>query len=101
MTSSLDWSVKLWNLEASTEPILTVLSPNFDYITDAKWSPINPSMFSTITSGGELQIWDIGVSSTRPRDSIQVIHDGAPGAKTLPSKEAVNKVMWSRDGRQV
>ena len=58
-------------------------------------------MFSTITSGGELQIWDIGVSTTRPRDSIQVIHEANPGARNLPQKEAVNKVMWSRDGRQV
>jgi dynein intermediate chain len=101
LTSSFDCSVKLWNLEVHDKPIVEINSSSFDYIVDVKWSPIGPSIFGMITSAGQLQIWDLSTSTTCPHDSIQLLHDTAGEEGNNRKLEALNKMKWSLDGRQI
>ena len=107
LTSSLDWTVKLWNTIPSlftNEPLLEVVAPSYDYVCDVQWSPVNPALFSTITSGGVLTLWDLSKSTLEAQDSFNIL-------KGLPSSSsgnvnsgvdchscALNKLVWSMDG---
>jgi dynein intermediate chain, cytosolic len=100
LTSSLDWSIKVWSIEASTEPILEINSPSFDSIIDVKWSPLNPSVFAAITSRGALQIWDLSHSTTAPKDTIHFTEEsGHEGVINMTAQFTVHKVNWSHDGK--
>ncbi len=112
LTSSLDWTVKLWNLSNLSKPIVELFSPSYDYVSDVKWSPINPSVFCTITSGGKLALWNLSKSLTEAVDTISIIRqaegnstsDAAAGKKQGSSSSsatgtiALNKLVWSKDG---
>lgn len=114
LTASLDWTVKLWNLAKLDKPILEFFTPSYDYVCDAKWSPINPSVFCTITSGGKLSLWNLSKSTTEAVDTIAVIrqNEGASMAEAASNKNkaqnnnsnnkdatiALNKMVWSKDG---
>ena len=113
LTSSLDWTVKLWNTLPSSfnnEPLLEVVAPSYDYICDVQWSPTNPTLFSTITSGGVLTIWDLSKSILEAQDSFNILKDqsaitnnGNNGISDMNSGIdghlcALNKLVWSVDG---
>jgi WD40 repeat protein len=57
------------------EPLLELVAPTYDYVCDVKWSPVNGSLFSTITSGGVLAIWDISRSIVEPQDSMDILNE--------------------------
>lgn len=99
LTSSLDWTVKLWNTSAGhfEEPLLELLAPTYDYVCDVKWSPLNASLFSTITSAGVVTVWDISKSITEPQDSLNILTDTGASSSTGPTY-ALNKSVWSCDG---
>ena len=107
LTSSLDWTVKLWNLAQSNEPILEFFTPTYDYICGVQWSPVNAPVFSTITSGGAVSLWNLSKSTVEPIDTL-LIHktavgntsnDSAPSVKA--GNAALNKFSWLRDGRKM
>jgi len=105
LTSSLDWSVKLWNLNLSTEPLLEFQTPTYDYVCDVQWSPTHPALFSTITSGGILSLWNLCKSTVEPLDSMTItneptVSDSLKTAITTPSA-ALNRAVWSLDGRRI
>jgi WD40 repeat protein len=130
LTSSLDWTVKLWNLASPggfENPLLELVifssfnfviviqafllisfvldyrlvSATYDYVCDVRWSPTNPAVFCTITSGGVLTLWDLSKSTLESQDYFNVLKDSAssvpPGAGSL----ALNKVAWSLDGSSI
>ncbi|KAL8272547.1 hypothetical protein Esti_003546 [Eimeria stiedai] len=57
LSSSVDWSVKLWSNKNLESPIVS-----FDadaYVYDAKWHPTSPAVFASTDGGGSLQVWNL------------------------------------------
>ena len=86
LTSSFDWTVKLWSTKLQNEQQLTVsacfspglhhLQPmallqsktgtplcsfenNSDYVYDVQWSPTHPAVFASVDGEGRLDFWNI------------------------------------------
>ncbi|RKF63005.1 Cytoplasmic dynein 1 intermediate chain 2 [Erysiphe neolycopersici] len=101
LSSSLDWSVKLWKVRApaatstttvpgqglSVDPILDFTRE--DVVYDAAWSPIKPGVFSIVDGAGNLEVWDITVD-------IEV-----PLAKVSPSTRKDSRSMMTRSLNKV
>ncbi|KAL0936487.1 cytoplasmic dynein 1 intermediate chain 2 [Colletotrichum truncatum] len=100
LSSSLDWSVRLWKVRApaatSTAGGEPTVSPLIDFVRedvvyDAQWSPIKPSVFALVDGAGWLELWDITVETEEPvaRISPSTRKDG----RTMLAK-SLNKVAW-------
>lgn len=111
LSSSLDWSVKLWRVRppATTSTSATAsltaaqtVSPLLDItredvIYDARWSPHRPGVFSLVDGAGNLEVWDLYTDTE------------IPVASATPSKgrsgtmiKSLNKVAWEeREGRRI
>jgi len=108
LSSSLDWSVKLWKVRApaATSTVGTGLlgtitgetqvAPLLDFVRedvvyDAAWSPVRPGVFSLVDGAGWLELWDITVETEEPvaRISPSARKDG----RTMLSK-SLNRVTW-------
>nr|CAG8515002.1 5191_t:CDS:10 [Entrophospora candida]CAG8593231.1 14951_t:CDS:10 [Entrophospora candida] len=71
LTSSVDWTVKLWKAKSITKPSMEVqnIFPIFsfegadDYVYDVKWSPIHPALFGTVDGKGNFSIWNINADT--------------------------------------
>ena len=97
LTCSVDWTVKLWSVSDSLDsinnshnksnnnssssntndgasPLAEFRSVSYEYVTDVEWSPINPSVFATISCGGEVTIWDIVRSTTDASAVLKLSH---------------------------
>lgn len=96
LSSGVDWTVKLWSPAYSDAPLASFVSHSYDYMCDAKWSPVHPSLFATASSNGTLGLWNIASSLEDPltgKDGIIV--DSEAGQRGL------NKISWSLDGRRI
>ncbi|KAI2628325.1 cytoplasmic dynein-like protein 1 intermediate chain 2 [Xylaria nigripes] len=104
LSSSLDWSVKLWKVRApaATSTIVesagTAIPPLLDFVRedvvyDAAWSPVRPGVFALVDGAGSLELWDITVETEIPVAKISPTprKDG----RQLLSK-SLNKVAWER-----
>ncbi|KAG4220107.1 hypothetical protein PC116_g31414, partial [Phytophthora cactorum] len=102
LSSSLDWSVKLWKVRApaATSTIVesagTAVPPLLDFVRedvvyDAAWSPVRPGVFALVDGAGSLELWDITVEYEIPVAKISPTprKDG----RQLLSK-SLNKVAW-------
>jgi dynein intermediate chain len=89
LTTSFDWSVKLWNLKEPGKALYS-FENNSDYVYDVQWSPINPALFATVDGTGRLDLWNLINDSEQPTASLVI--DGAP---------ALNKVRWNQSGNQL
>ncbi|OTA52548.1 WD40 repeat-like protein [Hypoxylon sp. EC38] len=102
LSSSLDWSVKLWKVRApaATSTIVesagTTVPPLLDFVRedvvyDAAWSPVRPGVFALVDGAGSLELWDITVETEIPVAKISPTprKDG----RQLLSK-SLNKVAW-------
>ena len=109
ISSSLDWSVKLWKVRAPAATSTTGaadgnVSPLIDFVRedvvyDARWSPVKPSVFALVDGAGWLELWDIAVETEEPvsRISPSTRQDG----RTMLSK-SLNKVAWEpNDGKRL
>lgn len=101
LSSSLDWSVKLWKVRApaATSTIGTGdgnIAPLIDFVRedvvyDAKWSPVRPSVFALVDGAGWLEIWDIALETEEPVSRISP--SSRKDGRTMLSK-SLNKVCW-------
>ncbi|KAK5806869.1 hypothetical protein VI817_001127 [Penicillium citrinum] len=110
LSSSLDWSVKLWRVRApattasatSGTAAAQVVSPILDItredvVYDARWSPHRPGVFSLVDGAGNLEVWDLYTDTE------------VPIARASPSRgpnsgisRSLNKVAWEeREGRRL
>ncbi|TVY55487.1 Cytoplasmic dynein 1 intermediate chain 2 [Lachnellula cervina] len=111
LSSSLDWSVKLWKVRApaatsttgitgeghSVAPILDFTRE--DVVYDAAWSPIKPGVFSLVDGAGNLEVWDITVDVEVPLAKVQP--SGRKGGRSIMSK-SLNRVAWEEtEGKRV
>ena len=101
LTSSLDWSVKLWNFMPQDDhsrngplstrttatqnrsdhatsqlcPLFEFITPTYNYVSDVQWCPNNPALFSTITSCGHLSLWNLCKSVSEPIETVSISSD--------------------------
>jgi len=57
LTSSFDWTVKLWSMKEN-RPLYS-FEDNGDYVYDVAWSPVHPALFATVDGTGRLDLWDL------------------------------------------
>jgi dynein intermediate chain len=88
LTSSLDWTIKLWNSK-ETEPLYT-FNDNRDSVYDLKWSPNRSTVFASVDGMGYIDVWDLNKDFHGPSASIKV-----------DESIALNKVTWTKSGKQV
>ncbi|RKF77656.1 Cytoplasmic dynein 1 intermediate chain 2 [Golovinomyces cichoracearum] len=111
VSSSLDWSVKLWKVRApaatsttavtgqgqSVVPILDITRE--DVVYDAAWSPVKPGVFSIVDGGGNLEIWDVTHDIEVPLSRVSP--SGRKDGRNMMNK-SLNKVAWEpSDGKRV
>lgn len=65
LTSSFDWTVKLWSPKFKTEPLITFESSD-DYVYDVSWNRANPSLFTAVDGEGYIDLWDISKDVETP-----------------------------------
>ncbi|CAL5868625.1 uncharacterized protein PFLUO_LOCUS2852 [Penicillium psychrofluorescens] len=110
LSSSLDWSVKLWRVRPPTttasatsgtadpqvvSPILDITRE--DVVYDARWSPHKPGVFSLVDGGGNVEVWDLYTDTE------------VPVVRTTPTRgrggilsRSLNKIAWEeREGRRL
>jgi dynein intermediate chain, cytosolic len=111
LTSSVDWTVKLWNIQrigTAPSPIFEFSASAFDYYSSVRWCPIHPGIFTTITSGGVLMLWNLCQSIVEPVATLQLHQEEREGGKvsatpavTAVSMSALNKTVWTADGKKL
>lgn len=110
LSSSLDWTVKLWKVRAPAAvpsvpvagagqvgaPILDLARD--DIVYDAAWSPVKPGVFAVVDGAGQVEVWDITLDTE------------VPVAKARPSERpgrdlagrSLNRVAWEgQDGKRL
>uniref|UniRef100_A0A672IWZ2 Cytoplasmic dynein 1 intermediate chain 2-like n=1 Tax=Salarias fasciatus TaxID=181472 RepID=A0A672IWZ2_SALFA len=88
ISSSFDWTVKLWSTK-STRPLYS-FEDSCDYVYDTMWSPTHPALFACVDLSGRLDLWNLNNDTEVPTASVSV--DGAP---------ALNRVRWSHAGKEI
>nr|UWX08043.1 dynein cytoplasmic 1 intermediate chain 1 [Eriocheir sinensis] len=88
LTSSFDWTVKLWSVK-ETKPLYS-FEDNGDYLYDVAWSPIHPALFTTVDGTGRIDLWNLNQDTEVPTASTVV--EGNP---------ALNRVSWTNNGQQI
>ncbi|KAJ3148765.1 hypothetical protein HDU89_004615 [Geranomyces variabilis] len=97
LTSSADWTVKLWRAKSASKPSMVpqAIAPlcSFDdaddYVYDVKWSPTHPSMFGSVDGSGRFDIYDLNSEIEVPTVSL-----------TTGTGRALNKLAWDKEGRR-
>ncbi|KAI5249831.1 cytoplasmic dynein intermediate chain [Aureobasidium subglaciale] len=112
ISSSLDWSVKIWRVKPPStavttagvgtaagspeKPLLEIMRE--DVIYDVKWSPTKPGVFGCVDGAGRLEIFDINVDVEVPVARTQPSHTQGDvfGVKSL------NRLAWEHnEGKRV
>ncbi|XP_024129435.1 dynein, cytoplasmic 1, intermediate chain 2a isoform X2 [Oryzias melastigma] len=88
ISSSFDWTVKLWSTR-STRPLYS-FEDSCDYVYDSMWSPTHPALFACVDLSGRLDVWNLNNDTEVPTASVGV--DGGP---------ALNRVRWSHTGKEI
>lgn len=91
LSSSFDWSVKLWMVKQHQSSVLS-LDVFDDYVYDVRWHPTHPAVFSTVDGEGHVDLWNLNQNLESP-----VVRCENPNLKKL----ALNKCQWSTDGRKL
>ncbi|XP_046902882.1 dynein, cytoplasmic 1, intermediate chain 2a isoform X5 [Hypomesus transpacificus] len=88
VTSSFDWTVKLWSTK-NNKPLYS-FEDNSDYVYDVMWSPVHPALFACVDGVGHLDLWNLNNDTEVPTASVTV--EGNP---------ALNRVRWAHSGREI
>lgn len=102
LSSSMDWSVKLWRVRApaatstgpvsgpaqEAQPLLEFVRE--DVVYDAAWSPVKPGIFSLVDGAGHVEVWDLTTDTEVPVARAQ------PSRRKGVSLQAnsLNRVTW-------
>ncbi|CZR54243.1 probable dynein intermediate chain [Phialocephala subalpina] len=111
LSSSLDWSVRLWKVRAPAATSTTTITseshsviPILDFtredvVYDAAWSPVKPGVFSLVDGAGNLEVWDITVDIEVPVSKVSP--SNRKGGRSMMSK-SLNKLAWEEtEGRRL
>ncbi|KAJ2152316.1 hypothetical protein IW139_006072 [Coemansia sp. RSA 353] len=89
--------MRLWRARTAAKPASTVpadVKPLHvfdafdDYVYDARWSPVHPSVFASVDGTGRLALWNLNQDIELP-------------AQSVTSGRALNKLAWDRPGRRI
>ncbi|OCF34212.1 dynein intermediate chain, cytosolic [Kwoniella heveanensis CBS 569] len=91
LTSSVDWTVKMWRTKASSpsdrsaqlQPLHSFEEAD-DYVFDVKWHPHHPAVFGTVDGSGKFDLWNLN-------QDVEV-----PVSSTSVSGRAINKLAFDR-----
>uniref|UniRef100_A0A8C3C398 Dynein cytoplasmic 1 intermediate chain 1 n=1 Tax=Cairina moschata TaxID=8855 RepID=A0A8C3C398_CAIMO len=75
VTSSFDWTVKLWTTKHN-KPLYS-FEDNADYVYDVMWSPVHPALFACVDGMGRLDLWNLNNDTE--------VGEGEPRARREPS----------------
>lgn len=109
LSSSLDWSVKLWRVKSAAQSSAAVVAatsssnsgssgqtvapvldiPREDLVYDAKWAPHKPSVFACVTGAGELEVFDLNYDVEVP-----ITKAAATRGKSGTLAKGLNKCAW-------
>lgn len=121
LSSSLDWTVKLWKSRAPSSTSLPTSNPSSivnptgkdehavgpllelsreDIVYDARWSPHKPGVFSSVDGAGNVEVWDLTdeteVPIARATPEMNRSIQGGYAAKSL------EKVCWEeKEGKRL
>ena len=122
LSSSLDWTVKLWKIRPpSSTSVATssninnpdsvkggeqAIQPLFEFsredvVYDARWSPHKPGVFSLVDGAGSVEAWDLTADSEVPvaKATPEVNNKAAHAAYVAKS---LNKVVWEeKEGKRL
>jgi len=93
LSSSFDWSVKMWDLKKHTTPLLSLDSFE-DYVLDVKWHPSHPAIFSAVDGEGYAHLWNLNRST---ESAVARLQNPSAAQRRL----ALNRCAWSGDGRRL
>ncbi len=88
LTSSYDWTVKLWSPNDNKESIRT-FEHSDDYIYDVSWNPANPSVFVTANNDGVMDLFDLTKDMEQPTAHVKI------------NAFAQNKCRWNGEGSAI
>ncbi|KAJ7991866.1 hypothetical protein DPEC_G00288300 [Dallia pectoralis] len=88
VTSSFDWTVKLWSTKHN-KPLYS-FEDNADYLYDVMWSPVHPAQFAAVCGMGRLDLWNLNSDTEVPTASV-----------TVGGASALNRVRWGSGGKEV
>ena len=71
LTSSVDWTVKLWRAKSLAKPSTAahIISPLYsfdeadDYVYDVRWHPAHPAVFGTVDGSGRFDLWNLNTDT--------------------------------------
>ncbi|KAJ3731071.1 WD40-repeat-containing domain protein [Lentinula guzmanii] len=98
LTSSVDWTVKLWRAKSLAKPSTTphVISPLYSFdesddpVYDVKWHPTHPAVFGAVDGSGKFDLWNLNMDTEVP--VVQT---------SVGTGRALNKLQWDKkDGRR-
>ncbi|KAJ1646537.1 hypothetical protein LPJ64_001988 [Coemansia asiatica] len=105
LTSSSDWTVRLWRARPAAKPAsavpsdirpLHVFDAFDDYVYDARWSPVHPAVFASADASGRLALWNLNADVELP------VHTAyAPTQLASVGPRALHKLAWDRPGRRI
>lgn len=101
LSTSLDWTIRLYRTRtpASVTGDIRSITPLMewsreDMVYDVAWSPVRPSLFTSVDGSGTLELWDL--TSSDPEVPVAWTRDA-------DYARALNKVCWETgpEGRRV
>ena len=105
LTSSIDWTVKLWSLKEN-KPLYS-FEDNGDYVYDAAWSPIHPALFAAVDGTGRLDLWNLNKDTEvtalmkKYRLFLYLLFQVASASVAMEGGAALNRVTWTQSGLHV
>ncbi|KAI9746100.1 MAG: hypothetical protein M1818_000781 [Claussenomyces sp. TS43310] len=103
ISSSLDWSVKIWKVRAPAATSTTSITGDAqsvaplldlnreDVVYDAAWSPVKPGVFSLVDGAGNIEVWDLTADIEVPMAKSQPV--ARKGGRSMMTK-SLNRVAW-------
>ncbi|XP_046846120.1 cytoplasmic dynein 1 intermediate chain 2-like [Xenia sp. Carnegie-2017] len=88
VTSSFDWTVKLWS-HRSKQPLYSFENSG-DYVYDVQWSPIHPAVFATVNGVGRLDLWNLNNDTEIPTAST-----------TTEGSGSFSRCRWTQNGNHI
>ncbi|XP_050406391.1 cytoplasmic dynein 1 intermediate chain 2 isoform X15 [Patella vulgata] len=88
LTSSFDWTIKLWSIK--DQKYIHSFEDNSDYVYGVEWSPIHPALFASVDGNGRLDLWHLNNETEVPTASTVI--DG---------NVALNTCRWHQSGHHI
>ncbi|KAK5971000.1 Sperm-specific dynein intermediate chain 1 [Trichostrongylus colubriformis] len=90
LTSSSDWTVKLWSTKAGDPKLRFSFESHNDYVFDVAWSPVHPAVFTSIDAEGNLFLWNLNEDIEGPVARMNIAQEGF-----------LKKIAWAENGQHL